>query len=78
MAKPKTKSVIEGDKHNHTMIRVWTPAPTSMKELIEAIEGVTSAFYSKVRGYLVVWLNPCYDRNELIAEIKEVTDGTDY
>lgn len=77
MAKPKTNLIVEEDSiPNH--LKVWTPAvpPTPVKEFIEAIQGVISVYHSIEKGHLSVWLNPCYDEAEIVAEIKEAIDGT--
>lgn len=76
MAKPKTNLIVLDDKSKSNLFKVWTPTPTAMKELIETIEGVVSVYHSTGQGHLSVWLNPCYDKDELRAEIEAILSNT--
>lgn len=69
MAKPRTNLIIK-EGHDSYQLRVWTPAPTKAKGIIEAIEGVASVFHFTYSGCLDVWFNPCYSRAEIKAEIE--------
>jgi len=69
MAKLRTNYVIkEGSDLN--LLQVWAPAHAKAKALIEAIEGVVRVWHSMNDDRLNVWLNPCYSKTELKAEIK--------
>jgi len=68
MAKPKTNLIIKKD-HAPNLLRVWMPAPAEAEESIKAIEGVVEVYHSR-EGYLNVWLNLCYDKEEIAAEIE--------
>ena len=70
MAKPKTSYIIEESESDPNLLMVWLPKPASAGRINEAIEGVHNVWHNKVRGCLNVWLNPCYDKHEIIAEIK--------
>lgn len=76
MAKPRTNLIIEGSEVDSTSLTVWTPTPTASATLIEAIEGVASVYHNTSRDCLNVYLNPCYDKNELQAEIETALTNT--
>lgn len=70
MAKPKTNIVIEENKTEQTLLHVWTPSLAASAEIIREIEGVSRVFHITMESRLNVWLNPRYDKAELIAEIR--------
>ena len=74
MAKPKVDFLVE-EVEDLNLLRVWAPALVSKVGIIETIEGVSSVWYSALRDCLDVWLNPCYDGGELIAEIRAALES---
>ena len=74
MAKPEMNFVIERETSN--LLAVWTPSmPALAKELIEAIGGVSRVEYNVATSCFHVWLNPCYNHNEVIDEIKAACES---
>ena len=73
MAKPKTNLIIEEFESDSNLFKVWLPMPVPAVEIIRAIEGVASVWHNVEQGSLWVWVNPCYDKGEVKAEIKAVT-----
>jgi len=72
MAKPKTNLIIEECKSVPNLLKVWVLEPAAAKKSIEAIEGVTYVTHYVKEGYLNAWLNPCYSKAELKAEIERL------
>jgi len=70
VAKPRKNLIIKESKTTPNLLEVWTPAPAKAKGLIEAIEGIARVYHFEVNGYLNVWLNPCYSKAEIKAEIR--------
>ena len=77
MAKAWTNLIIEERKSDETLLMVWSPTLVPVMGVIEAIEGVSRVFHDKAMGRLNVYLNPCYQKHELIAEIKAAVEGLD-
>lgn len=71
MAKPKTNFVVEESKSDPNLLYVWLPDLAPAVFPIRGIEGVSNVFHS-TSDRLDVYLNPCYDKSELMAEIKAV------
>lgn len=74
MARLKTRCIIEKSKANANLFKVWLPLGGEFAEPLEAIEGVVSVRQGS-GGHFLMWLNPCYDRDEIMDEIKAVSDA---
>lgn len=75
MAKVQRNLVIEEHEAEPRFLEVWVPVFTPVfARAVEAIEGVTSVYIHSTEGGLSVHFNPCYDRDEIVAEIKAISD----